>query len=99
MGKELMSDNDMCPEEIAEWNCQFYGLIRDLVNKRNNYTPEDINNLRMWFDYRKKLEEQTNCPASWRFSQFYFVETIEGISKDLADAFKENINQSLNQGE
>jgi hypothetical protein len=88
-----MSDNDICPDEIAEWNSGFYGVIRDLFNKRHDYTAEDVDNLRMWFDYRKRLEEQTNCPASWRFSEFYYIQTLEGISKDLAEKFKQTINE------
>ena len=82
----------LLPLDIARWNLGFLGYVFKLVQKaKGDFSKKEIDDLQMWWDSRKLIEERTNCPEYWKFGKFCFIETIQGIDENLAKSFIERI--------
>lgn len=81
------------PQEVAFWNQSFLAYIIHLTIRRGGgFSGKEIEDLAVWWDSRKTIERQTSCPAYWQLSEYSFIETIRGISEDLANEFYEQLH-------
>lgn len=86
--REIQANIHNCPDAISKWNHGFYGVINRLLKKKQKgweFTEGDIQEIIEWWDYRKKLEDETDCPEFWCFSWHYFKQTIAEIDTELAE--------------